>query len=137
MELLQQLAQWMLPSGTLEWFDLTDSRGTQTNLHVTLTEKNNPPLTPELQHRKVESKGFKDITITDFPVRGRRLTLTFRRRYWQVEGMSSYLKRDIPLCAPGTGLSVEFASFLKGASRDKRNFFGIDSPVERTGSQTL
>ena len=137
MELLQQLVGWMLPSGTFEWFDLTDSQGTQTDLHVVLTEKNNPPLTPELQNRKVESKGFKDITITDFPVRGRRLTLTFRRRYWQVEGMSSYLKRDIPLCAPGTGLSVEFADFLKDASRDKRHFFGVDSAMERTGSQNL
>lgn len=123
MELLQQLVGWMLPAGTLEWFDLTDSKGTQTDLHVVLTEKNNPPLTPELQNRKVESKGFKDITITDFPVRGKRLTLTFRRRYWQVEGKSSYLKRDIPMCAPGTSLSVEFASFLKGASADTRDLF--------------
>jgi len=90
------------------------------------TQKNNPPLTPELQNKTVESKGFKDITITDFPLRGRRLTLTFRRRYWHVEGEDSYLKRDIPLCAPGTQLSIEFADFLKDASRDKRRFFGVD-----------
>lgn len=134
MELLQQLVGWMLPSGTIEWFDITDTQGTQTELSVVLTEKNNPPLTPELQNRRVESKGFKDIIITDFPVRGRRLTLTFRRRYWQVEGMSPYLKRDISLCAPGTSLSVEFADFLKGASTDKRRFFGIDSRMESPGS---
>ncbi|MEK7620270.1 MAG: hypothetical protein AAB413_03475 [Patescibacteria group bacterium] len=137
MELLQQLVGWMLPSGTLEWFDLTDTQGTPTELCVILTEKNNPPLTPELQNRKVESKGFKDITITDFPVRGRRLTLTFRRRYWQVEGMPSYLKRDIRLCAPGTTLSVEFADFLKDASRDKRHFFGVDSHMEQPGSKNI
>ena len=126
MELLQQIVAWMLPAGTLDWFDLTDSQGTQTELHVTLTEKNNPPLTPEFQNKTVESKGFKDITITDFPLRGRRLTLTFRRRYWHVEGEDSYLKRDIPLCATGTQLSIEFADFLKDASRDKRRFFGVD-----------
>ena len=40
MELLQQIVAWMLPAGTLDWFDLTDSQGTQTELHVTLTEKN-------------------------------------------------------------------------------------------------
>lgn len=137
MEHLQQLVDWILPARTLEWFDVTDSQGTPTELSVVLTEKNNPPLTPELQNKRVESKGFKDITITDFPVRGRRLTLTFRRRYWQVEGMTSYLKRDIPLCAPGTSLSVEFADFLKGASTDKRHFFGVDSQVEQPGSQNL
>jgi hypothetical protein len=125
MEPLLQLIEWMLPTGTLTWFDVTSSVGSVSDLQVILTEKNVPPVTPEMQDKKIESKGFKDITVVDFPVRGRRLSLTFRRRYWQVEGRVSYLKRDIQLCAPGTQLSVEFADFLKDASRDKRRFFGI------------
>lgn len=124
MEPLLQLIEWILPSGTLVWFDVTSSVGDTQELHVTLTEKNDPPLTPEMMGKKIESKGFKDITITDFPVRGRRLILTFRRRYWQVEGQTKCLKREITLCAPGTQLSVEFGDFLKDASRDKRRFFG-------------
>jgi hypothetical protein len=63
MEPFQQLVDWVLPAGALEWFDLTDTQGTPTELRVVLTEKNNPPITPELQNRQVESKGFKDITI--------------------------------------------------------------------------
>ena len=113
MEPLLQLVEWMLPVGTLTWFDVTSSTGNETELHVVLTEKNNPPVTPELQNKKLESKGFKEITVTDFPVREKRLTLTFRRRYWQVEGQTELLKRDIQLCAPGTQLSVEFGDFLK------------------------
>ena len=65
------------------------------------------------KHKKVETKGFTDITITDFPIRGRRALLTFRRRYWQIEGEEQYLKRDIQLCFPGTQLEQEFAYFLK------------------------
>ena len=113
MEPLLQLVEWMLPVGTLTWFDVTSSTGSDIQLHVVLTEKNNPPLTLELQDKKLESKGFKEITITDFPVREKRLTLTFRRRYWQVEGQTELLKRDIQLCAPGTQLSAEFGLFLK------------------------
>ena len=113
MEPLLQLVEWMLPVGTLTWFDVTSSTGNETELHVVLTEKNNPPLTPELRNKKLQSKGFKDITVTDFPVREKRLTLTFRRRYWQGEGQTELLKRDIQLCAPGTQLSVEFGLFLK------------------------
>lgn len=124
MELLQEIVEWVLPSGTLTWFDIKTSVTSAAELHITLEEKNEPPLTPELQGRKIESKGFKDITVTDFPVRGKRLILTFRRRYWQVEGQTELLKREIELCAPGTQLSIEFGNFLKDASRDKRMFFG-------------
>lgn len=113
MEPLFQLVEWMLPVGTLTWFDVTSSTANETELHVVLTEKNNPPLIPESQDKKLESKGFKDITVTDFPIREKRLTLTFRRRYWQVEGQKELLKRDIQLCAPGTQLSIEFGLFLK------------------------
>lgn len=124
MERLQQIVEWVLPSGTLTWFDIKSSTQSETELHLVLEEKNIPPLTSELEGKRIESKGFKDITITDFPVRGRRLVLTFRRRYWQIEGQTELLKREIDLCAPGTQLSVEFGHFLKDASRDKREFFG-------------
>jgi len=113
MELFQEIIEWVLPSGTLSWFDIKSSVGSDTELHIFLEEKNNPPITQEYEGKKIESKGFKDITITDFPVRGRRLILTFRRRYWCVEGQKELLKRNIDLCAPGTQLSVEFGNFLK------------------------
>lgn len=123
MKQLQQLVEFVLPTGTLEWFDVTSSTMNEGELHVVLEEKNNPPLTPKLQDMKIESKGFKEITVTDFPIRGRRATLTFRRRYWQVEGQKELLKRDIKLCAPKTQLSTEFADFLKDTSGVVRRLF--------------
>jgi len=111
------------PTGTLEWFDLVEGVGTDTGIRIVLEEKNVPPLLPEHEGKRVHSKGFYDITITDFPIRGKRASLIFRRRRWSVEGTRELLTRDIHLCAPGTQLATEFASFLKGASADTRELF--------------
>ena len=75
-----------------------------------MEEKDNPPIK---ENQKIIARKFHDITITDFPLRGRRTLLTFRRRYWKIEGQKEYLKRDIPLAFPGTQLEKEFADFLK------------------------
>jgi hypothetical protein len=112
-----------LPAGTLEWFELVEGMQTDDGIRLVLEEKNVPPLRPEHEGKYVSSKGFYDITITDFPIRGKRASLVFRRRRWKVEGEKELLKRDIPLCAPDTGLETEFADFLKGASRDTRELF--------------
>lgn len=123
MDPILKIVEFVLPQGTLEWFDVFSSSMTPEEIHITLEEKNNPPLTAELQDTRVISKGFTDITVTDFPLRGRRVTLLFRRRYWKVEGRPELLKREICLCAPGTQLETEFADFLKGASRETRELF--------------
>ena len=101
------------PKDTFEWFEITEQRLDEENVHITLQEKNIPPTVEADRGKKVEAKGFTEITITDFPIRGRRTLLTFRRRYWQVEGQDGYLKRDIKLSFPGTQLANEFAIFLK------------------------
>ena len=100
-----------LPDSTLKFFDIVSGTRTTEQLHLTLEEKNDPPLEKRHQGLPVISKGFQDITITDFPVRGRKTKLTFRRRRWQVG--EELLKRDIDLCAPGTQLEKEFGNFLK------------------------
>ncbi len=102
-----------LPEGVLEWFNVKSWDKNENDINIILEEKNIPPLSKKDKDKKVFSKGFTDITITDFPIRGRRTLLVFRRRYWQVEGEKEYLKRDIKLCFPGTQLEKEFADFLK------------------------
>lgn len=114
METLEKQALGIFfPKGTFEWFEITEHRVDEDNVYITLQEKNIPPTAEADRGKKVETKGFNDITITDFPIRGRRSLLTFRRRYWQVEGQDGYLKRDIRLSFPGTQLEQEFAIFLK------------------------
>ena len=116
----QQLLQLVLPGGVFEYFDVTNSTIDDNSIKVILTEKNLPPL--ESPSQKVNFRKFHDITITDFPIRGKRCLLTFRRRYWKVEGQDGYLKRDIQLAFPGTKLASEFAAFLKADSGQPANF---------------
>jgi hypothetical protein len=106
------------PKDTFEWFDVIESNVVGDDVLITLQEKNIPPVTDADKEKKVEAKGFAEIAITDFPIRGKRSLLTFRRRYWQVEGQDTYLKREIKLNFPGTQLEQEFAVFLKESSRD-------------------
>jgi len=105
--------EFFLPEGIFEWFDIAEGNRDEDNIRITLKEKNMPPLTEKNKDKKIISKGFYDITITDFPVRGRRALLTLKRRRWKVEGEKELLKRDIKLSFPGTQLEKEFADFLK------------------------
>lgn len=120
----KEILELILPEGIFEWFDVTGGDRDENDLKIILEEKNIPPVTPELKDKKIISKGFTDITITDFPIRGRRTLLTFRRRYWQVEGEQKLLKRDIKLNFPGTQLEQEFAVFLKDGGRELSDLAG-------------
>ncbi len=116
MDLTKEMFELIVPQGLFDWFELTDSRSDEQQVSFTLTEKDLPPLLNPDQ--TIVARKFHDITMTDFPLRGKRTRLTVRRRYWKLEGQDEYLKRDIPLCFPGTQLEQAFADFLKAASGD-------------------
>ncbi len=109
----KSILELFLPEGIFEWFDITEGSKDEDNIRIVLKEKNIPPLTEKNKDKKVISKGFSNITITDFPIRGRRALLTFKRRRWKIEGQKELLKRDIKLSFSGTQLEKEFADFLK------------------------
>ena len=110
METLQKVLGLIFPKGVFEWFDLKDGTIEGEDIKIILEEKDNPPIK---ENQKIIARKFHDITITDFPIRGRRTLLTFRRRYWKIKGQKEYLKNDIQLTFPGTQLEKEFADFLK------------------------
>jgi hypothetical protein len=112
MEIQQKILEIFFPKGIFEWFDLVNGTIEGEDIKITLKEKDIPPI-DEKSNQKIIARKFHDITITDFPVRGRRTLLTLRRRYWKVEGKQEYLKRDIQLSFLGTQLEKEFANFLK------------------------
>ncbi len=114
MEIKIEILELIFPKGIFEWFEITDGRSDEKNTCITLAEKDIPPLTEENKDQKIIAKKWHDITVTDFPLRGKRTLLTFRRRYWKLEGQKEYLKRDIELMFPGTQLEQEFGAFLKG-----------------------
>ena len=113
MEIQQKVLEIFFPKGVFEWFNLVDGTVDNEDIKITLEEKDIPPVSKENKNQKIIAKKFHDITITDFPIRGRRTLLTFRRRYWKIEGQKEYLKRDIQLSFLGTQLEKEFADFLK------------------------
>lgn len=113
MHLDKQIYELIFPPGTFEYFTVTEGHSDGVTAYITLEEKDVPPLTPEHADKKIVAKKFHDITVTDFPLRGKKTELTFRRRYWKIEGDEKYLKRDIRFTFPGTKLENEFADFLK------------------------
>ena len=125
----EDILELVFPPGTFEWFELTEGKRSEDDktTHITLTEKDTPPLTEENKNKKIIARKLHDITITDFPLRGRKTLLTFRRRYWKLEGQEEYLKRDIKLAFAGTQLEQEFALFLKGDRGERSNLTGNHS----------
>jgi len=104
----------VLPKDALIWFTVADSSVDEETVSITLVEKNNPPkYAGELIFRC-----YKDITVTDFPIRGKQAYLTFRRRYWSDVRTGKLVANTIPLAFPGTKLETEFANFLKGEGGD-------------------
>lgn len=125
-----------LPDGCLEWFDVKDMEKTTEKIRIILEEKNLVPEIPE-EHKgkKVISKGFSELLIDDFPIRGRKAELLFLRRSWEIEGTGKRLKRNIKLCAEGTKLEKEFADFLKDFPGDAADFDFAYSGYESSESK--
>jgi len=113
MLLTKELFELIFPQDVFEWFDIKPGKSDGTTTRIIFVEKDIPPLTPENKDKKIIFSRFHDITINDFPLRGKKVLLTFRRRYWQIEGQKEYIKRDIQLTFPGTQLEKKFAVFLK------------------------
>ena len=118
---IKELAELLLPEGILEYFDYEgytkdnkDKNG-YGEVTIMLVEKNTVPSLPaEYRDRKIRQKGFKEIRIDDFPVRGKKVKLLLKRRVWQIEGVDKLYKKEIVTTYPGTKLEKQFAAFLKG-----------------------
>lgn len=134
MKIQQKILELILPKGVLDWFVLTDGTIDGEDIQITLEEKDDPPIT---ENQKIIARKFHNITITDFPIRGRRTLLTFRRRYWKIEGQEKYLKRDIALSFPGTQLEKEFADFLKEDGGRGTILAGFYRKVSKTPDQRI
>jgi len=130
-----ELLHIFLPAGILEWFEGEDVASTNLTIRLVLREKNIVPTLPE-EHRdkNVVSKGFKEITVDDFPIRGRKAELLLYRRIWQIEGTDILLKRDLEITAPGTKVEKEFAVFLKELDRIGARRYQYRSPGKPSAS---
>lgn len=112
----QSVIELFLPEGILEYFDLTSVEKSSEQFTIHLAEKNLHPA--EFSGQKLSSKGyFDEITVNDFPIRGKACFLKVRRRKWLNEDTNKLVSRDWELVAKGTRMTKEFAAFLKAVHR--------------------
>jgi len=102
----------ILPELLVTHFDITKHETQKTFVHLYLEEKKDIP--EEFSSGIVISHGFhKEITIQDFPLRGKTVYLHIKRRRWLNKTSKEVVQRDWDLVAQGTRMTVEFAAFLK------------------------
>ncbi|MFC6248299.1 transposase [Flavobacterium psychroterrae] len=110
------LLKFMLPDFLVEHFEVVSTTNTEEVLHLYFEEKIQPP--QEFNTFELVSKGFLDeITIQDFPLRGKFVYLHIKRRRWTNKTTGGIIKRDWTLVAKGTRMTHEFATFLKEINR--------------------
>jgi hypothetical protein len=111
-----ELLKFMLPDFLVDHFDVVSSANTEEVLHLYFEEKSKVP--EEFNTLELVSKGFQDeITIQDFPLRGKYVYLHIKRRRWTNKTTGEIIKRDWQLAAKGTRMTQEFAAFLKEINR--------------------
>ena len=109
---LLPIAKLLLPEVLVSYFKLTHHKIKAEELHFHFEEYNELP--QEYKQGEALSKGFySEVTIQDFPIRGRRVYLHVKRRRWQDKKSGKILTRDWDLVAKGTRMTKEFADFLK------------------------
>jgi len=119
------LLELILPQGILDYFDIVDFKQAESGQYVydkTLTifleEKNIIP--KEYKQYRYKNSGFMEPRlINDCPIRSMLVTLSVKRRRWDVEidGQMKKVSRDWNIVAQGTRMSAEYAAFLKEISR--------------------
>ena len=112
MDLSLDLLKLILPELLVSHFELTNHHTKQGSLHLYFEEKKDKP--KEEFRRDLIAHGFhKEISIQDFPLRGKTVFLYIKRRRWLDKANKQIVQRDWNLITQGTRMTVEFAVFLK------------------------
>lgn len=111
-----ELLKLFLPELLIEHFEIVKIEEENKILHLYFDEKNTVP--KEFSSLLLQSKGFvPEITVDDFPLRGKTVKLHIKRRRWTDTKNGNIIQRDWNLIAKGTRMTQDFAEFLKKISR--------------------
>jgi hypothetical protein len=116
-----------LPEGLLAHFTITEvlilgEVATKKMFFEILLEENNEIL-GDIDAGQYESKGFTEITLQDFPIRGKAVYLRIRRRRWRHKtDHQKIIRNDFSFVAEGSGFTRELSDFLKGTGRYKGRY---------------
>ncbi len=108
----RKLLSLLMPEGLLDYFQIQEVDQVADQLHIYLDELNIAP--SGYENSRLESKGYMPSTeISDFPIRGQKVTLHIRRRRWTVVDTGDIITRDWNLVREGARMTTEFGLFLK------------------------
>ena len=111
-----ELLKLFLPELLIEYFEIVKFEEENKILHIYFKKKNTKP--KEVSSLLLQSKGFvPEITVDDFPLRGKTVKLHIKRRRWTDTKTGNIIQRDWNLIAKGTRMTQDFAEFLKKISR--------------------
>lgn len=112
MSSFEEVLGLFLPEGTLNYFDITSCDFGRSQGIIYLSEKKVLP--EDLNPEEICSNGFfPEVTLEDFPIRGRKMFLRIRRRRWCYKNRSGSFSRNWSSVSENMRISKEFASFLK------------------------
>ena len=116
-----------LPEGLLVHFTIADVLilgdvgSKKMYFEIYLEERNE--ILGEYDKAQYESKGFTEITIQDFPIRGKAVYLKIKRRRWRhKQRPAEIIRNDFSFVAEGSGFTKELSDFLKGTGRYKGGY---------------
>jgi hypothetical protein len=123
----KELLQFILPEGLLSHFDvieillLCDIKSKKEFFEIVLEEQNKILLPVDVI--QYESKGFTEVTLQDFPLRGKPTYLRIRRRRWRhKQDPKNIIRNDFSFVAEGAGFTQELSDFLKDTSGYERRY---------------
>jgi len=117
---LTNLYHLILPKEIQDYFEIVkiEPIKKEQRINIYLEEKNELP--EGYSKTEYESKGFhKEITVQDFPLRGKAAFLLIKRRRWRHKITGEIIERNWDLIAEGTRITQDFAAFLKEFDRYK------------------
>jgi hypothetical protein len=95
------LLKFILPDFLVDYFEIVSAVNSEENLDLYFEEKAKPP--KEFDALELVSTGFLDeITIQDFPLRGKFVYFHIKRRRWTNKTTGEIITRDWMLVAKGT-----------------------------------
>ena len=111
-----------LPVGLLEYFTLKDVKELcslkDKTVYFEINLEENNRILGNIDASQYESKGFTEITLQDFPIRGKAVYLVIKRRRWRhKQDPSKVIRNDFSFVAEGSVLTKELSNFLKGTGR--------------------
>jgi hypothetical protein len=121
----KELFSYALPDGLLAHFDildiqvLCDIKSKKEFFEILLEEQNK--ILGDFDVSQFESKGFTEITLQDFPLRGKPTYLRIKRRRWRHKlDPKNIIRNDFSFVAEGAGFTQELSDFLKDTSGYER-----------------